>query len=190
MQMGGFGSGIQDMVGNVQAVKGLFNPKKPPQDEPTPILTATPSPRSVTSGEPAHMLGSFKHGTDYVPKTGAYKLHEGEKVIPKEKNMKDIMSMTASGMGGKSEAPKKEIKEMRIRKSHSGGHIIEHHHHHPEHHPMEEHTTKNMDELHDHMEDHSGSENPGEAEADAGQMTAAPSAAPADPGAAGAMPGM
>jgi hypothetical protein len=31
-------------------------------------------------------LGSYKNGTDYVPKTGVYKLHEGEKVVPKEEN--------------------------------------------------------------------------------------------------------
>lgn len=32
-------------------------------------------------------LGSFKEGTDYVPKTGIYQLHEGEKVVPKEENV-------------------------------------------------------------------------------------------------------
>ncbi len=28
------------------------------------------------------LLGSFKDGTDYVPRTGAYELHQGERVIP------------------------------------------------------------------------------------------------------------
>src|ERR1017187_5365921 len=38
-------------------------------------------------------LGSFKHGTDYVPKTGNYKLHEGEAVTPKEDNpMSDMFA--------------------------------------------------------------------------------------------------
>lgn len=30
------------------------------------------------------VLGSFKHGTTYVPKTGNYKLHKGEQVVPVE----------------------------------------------------------------------------------------------------------
>ena len=40
-------------------------------------------------------LGSFKDGTNYVPKTGNYKLHEGEAVVPKEENMhKSAMEAT------------------------------------------------------------------------------------------------
>ena len=35
-------------------------------------------------------LASFKEGTDYVPKTGLYKLHEGEAVKTKEENMADV----------------------------------------------------------------------------------------------------
>ena len=31
-------------------------------------------------------LGSFAKGTDSVPKTGTYKLHEGEKVVPEKDN--------------------------------------------------------------------------------------------------------
>lgn len=31
-------------------------------------------------------LASYKNGTDYVPKTGNYKLHEGEKVVPADEN--------------------------------------------------------------------------------------------------------
>jgi hypothetical protein len=34
-------------------------------------------------------LGSFKKGTDFVPKTGVYKVHEGEAVVPKEKNVSE-----------------------------------------------------------------------------------------------------
>lgn len=52
---------------------------------------------------------------------------------------------------------------------------ITHHHTHPAH-PPEHHTVKihgsgastGLDQLHDHMEDHMGQPNPGEAEADAG----------------------
>lgn len=53
--------------------------------------------------------------------------------------------------GGKHEKPKKEIKEVRVRKGKSGGHVIEHHHTHPEHHPMEEHVTKGDDAMAAHM---------------------------------------
>src|ERR1017187_5038563 len=52
-------------------------------------------PQMSAAGEP---LGNYKKGTPYVPKTGNYKLHEGEAVIPKEKNE------VADALGGK--APK------------------------------------------------------------------------------------
>jgi len=32
------------------------------------------------------IISSFQYGTNYVPKTGLYRLHEGEKVIPKNVN--------------------------------------------------------------------------------------------------------
>jgi hypothetical protein len=82
-------------------------------------------------------LGSFKNGTDYVPKTGAYKLHEGEAVKTAKENM-DPMALVP---GRTEPKPKKEIHEIRSRKTHSGGIIHEHHHTHPEHHKMEEHTS-------------------------------------------------
>lgn len=34
------------------------------------------------------VLGSYKNGTNSVPKTGAYKLHKGEKVVPAKKKKK------------------------------------------------------------------------------------------------------
>ena len=84
-------------------------------------------------------------------------------------------------LGGASEAkPKKEVKEIHIKKSANGGHIVKHVHTHPEHHPDEEHTTKTDDELSDHVAQTMGSPNPGEAEADAGTP---------DAGAAGAAAG-
>lgn len=119
-------------------------------------------------------LGSFKHGTNYVPKTGPYILHEGEKVTSKEKNMasKDVYQGAAESLGGHEPAkkPKKEIKHINVRKGHGGkGYIAEHHHTHPEHHPMEEHVLPNQDAMMDHMMQNMGQPNPGEAEADAGQ---------------------
>jgi hypothetical protein len=52
--------------------------------------------------------------------------------------------------------PAKSLKEMRIRKAKSGGHIIEHHFEHPEHHQMEEHTSGNAMDLAKHVVQHMG----------------------------------
>jgi hypothetical protein len=41
----------------------------------------------LVGGPDPRVLGSYKKGTDYVPKTGLYKLHEGEAVKTKEENM-------------------------------------------------------------------------------------------------------
>ena len=142
-------------------------------------------------------LGSFKQGTSHVPKTGIYKLHEGEAVVPKEKNMENLKDKVMSSLGGEDKKPKKEIKEIHIRKTANGKHIVKHVHHHPEHHPDEEHSMEDMGALHQHMEDHAGTPNDGEGAesappAGAAQMTAAPSpaAAPAAAPAAGGPAGM
>jgi hypothetical protein len=50
-------------------------------------------------------------------------------------------------------------------------------------HPPERHHLKDMDEVHGHMEDHMGMENPGEAEANAGQSGISPDVAAAGAGA-------
>jgi hypothetical protein len=107
-------------------------------------------------------LGSYKTGTPYVPKTGMYQLHEGEAVVPKEKNTMNAADAMA-GIAGKAKAPKKEIKSMVHTKTHNGKHIVTHHHHHPEHHPDETHAFDNMSDVHDHMENHAGTPNDGEA---------------------------
>lgn len=121
-------------------------------------------PKSQIEPDP-NAIRSFKKGTDYVPKTGTYKLHEGEAVIPKEKNMM-ANPIKDSVMGEKK--PKKEIKEIRTRKAKSGGYIHEHHHTAPEHHPMEEHATQSQDGMVDHMMQHMGEPNPGEEAAEGG----------------------
>ena len=38
--------------------------------------------------------GSYASGTDYVPRTGIYQLHEGEKVIPKAQNNGNVYNIT------------------------------------------------------------------------------------------------
>jgi len=151
-------------------------------------------PESSPDLRPLPPLGSYEKGTSHVPKTGIYKLHEGEAVIPKDKNMDSMKDKMTEALGGSDKKPKKEIKEMHVRKTANGKHIVTHKHHHPEHHPDEEHSMENMAALHQHMEDHAGTPNEGEgaesaAPAGAAQLTAAPSpaAAPAAP-AAGAPP--
>lgn len=120
-------------------------------------------------------LASYKDGTPHVPKTGTYKLHEGEAVIPKEKN-------PVAGMFDMVNAPKakakKVIDHIKIRKMKTGGHVVEHHHTHPGDHPMEEHGAATMDKLHAHIDAAMGTPNEGE---DA-------SNSPATPAAPGAMP--
>jgi hypothetical protein len=78
--------------------------------------------------------------------------------------------------------PAKVIDHIKTRKV-AGGFVHEHHHTHPEHHKMEEHTSKTMDDLHGHFEDHMGSPNSGEAEADGGNPEAYSGGAPAAPAA-------
>lgn len=181
------------------ATKPTFTAEPVKEMKPASVDKINPTARyGVKSGEDridtrdyTKPLGSFKHGTNHVPATGTYKLHEGEAVIPKEKNAmmnKDKMIADMSDEG--KSAPKKEIKEMVHRKTKNGKHIIVHKHHSPAHHPDEEHALENMAEVHQHMEDHAGEPNEGEGAESApqggapAQMTAAPSA-PAMPGQGG-----
>lgn len=141
-----------------------------PAAKPAPKAKTTPIPKPKVNAP------SYKHGTDYVPKTGAANLHKGEAVLKKKDadKYREAKSMkgydVADELGGKKdEKPKKEIKHIVTKKAKNGGYIHEHHHTHPEHHPMEEHVSPNQDAMVSHMMDHMGEANPGEAEADAGQ---------------------
>jgi len=94
---------------------------------------------------------------------------------------------------GGEKKPKKEIREIRTRKSHDGKLIHTHIHHRPEHHPDEEHVSADMADMHDHMEDHAGEPNAGEPTPDASAaapapLTAAPSPMPPPAPANGAAP--
>jgi hypothetical protein len=124
--------------------------------------------KRIDVSEMTKPLPTYHKGIARVPKTGPANLEEGEAVIPKEANPMNHGGTydLVKGMG-KDEKPKKEISHMVHRKKESG-HVIEHHHTHPDHHPMEEHAMSNMDDVHDHMEEHMGTPNPGEAEADKG----------------------
>lgn len=126
--------------------------------------------KRIDTSEMTRPLGSFEKGTDNVPKTGVYKLHKGEAVIPKKENMKHKkMAAAAEHLSDHkpAKAPKK-IKHIITAKAASGGYTHTHVHDHPDH-PDEMHVSPNMDGMMDHMMQHMGEQNPGEAEADAGQ---------------------
>jgi hypothetical protein len=70
-----------------------------PGPEPKP---KTPEPPKQWYKDSPDKLPSYKQGTDYVPETGPAILHEGEAVVPKEKNMADEnspVSKIASALG-------------------------------------------------------------------------------------------
>lgn len=102
--------------------------------------------------------------------------------------MSDYTHAVRDALGGHDEKPPKKISHIEHRKSHNGDHIFTHHHDRPDHHPPETHTKRGDDEMVEHMLQHAGTPNPGEAEADAGNPesysgagdAAAAPAAPAD----------
>ena len=146
-------------------------------------------------------LGSFKHG-GIVPETGNYKLHEGEKVIPMANEEKMAESLetgkkkeTKSGEKRESKAAKKKegekptVHHMSIHKV-QGGHIV--HHHYAPHEegdgrkPDATHVVPNgpggegdVDNLHNHIEDHMGAPNAGEDQMATGAAPEAPAVGPA-----------
>jgi hypothetical protein len=126
-------------------------------------------------------LGSFKHGTKSVPKTGDYKLHEGEKVVPEKNNPDSHLKTGEKKMAtpydmvtaGAKKAPK-TIQKHEYSKTHNGKHVVTHKHHSPEH-KDEQHMFEKFSDAADHME-----QNPPQPEQEMPQ--AAPAAgAPAAP---------
>ncbi len=146
---------------------------------------AAPKPKPVSSPKKPSSP-KYHDGIDYVPKTGPAILKKGEAVLNPEdaaEHRKEKKSMTkhkidvSDELGGKKEKPKKEIKHIVTKKSADGKHHIHIHvHTHPDH-PDEEHVSTGNDGLVDHMMDHMGEPNPGEAEADAGQSGIPPQSA-------------
>lgn len=97
---------------------------------------------------------SYKSGGE-VKKTGFAMVHKGEHVVtPEQKmHMQHAMGLASDVLGGDEPAPKKEVKEMHIRRGASGGHIVRHIHSHLSH-PDEEHVTTGTDHLMDHVMQH------------------------------------
>jgi hypothetical protein len=107
---------------------------------------------------------SYKDGGE-VKKTGFAMVHKGEHVVtPEQKmHMKHAMGLANDVLGGDEAEPKKTVKEMRIRKGASGGHIVTHIHHHIMH-PDEDHVTTGTDHLMDHVMHHMTDPDEGEEE--------------------------
>lgn len=124
-------------------------PKPAPKTDSGQRYGDRPGEKRIDVTEAMKPLGSFKTGTPYVPKTGVYKLHEGEAVVPKEKNTMNASDAMA-GITGKAKPPKK-IHKITTHKSDDGKMIHTHQHHHPAHHPDETHVSNNMKEATDHM---------------------------------------
>lgn len=112
--------------------------------------------------------------------------------------MADYHDAVKQALGGSEDKPAKKISRIEHTKSHNGDHIFTHHHTHPEHHPSETHTKRGDDEMVEHMMQHAGTPNPGEAEADSGspdtysgpqEASAAPDASAAPTGSGTPTPG-
>jgi hypothetical protein len=124
-----------------------------------------PGEKRINVSDMTKPLGVLHTGTDYVPKTGNYTLQKGEAVVSKEKNKMNPYAKITDG----DKKSKKEISHIKTSKTHDGKYTHEHHHTHPEHHPVEHHVSDNQEKMIDHMQEHMGEPNPGEAEANAGQ---------------------
>jgi hypothetical protein len=140
-------------------------PTAPVVDSPAPVI----NPKANYGNRPGEMridtrgmtrpLGSFKKGTDYVPKTGVYKLHEGEKVVPAKENKMDAKA-AMQDITGKKSKPAKKIKEIRTRKTDDGKFVHTHLHHNPEHHQDEMHVSNDLKEAQQHISDHEANMTP------------------------------
>jgi hypothetical protein len=121
-------------------------------------------------------LGSYKEGTSRVPKTGNYTLHEGEAVIPAEKNPMNAADAMA-GISGK-KAPRKALKSMHVTATDNKKHIVTHKHHHPEHHPDTTHAMDSPAEVGAHIAANAGNIEPQAPPMDESAGAGAPTAAP------------
>lgn len=125
-----------------KSVEGTTKSRFGPKPTPAPAAPAKPASSGVDKdvadvasglkwrGEQVKTLGSFKKGGT-VPKTGNYKLHKDEKVIPAEKakQMDTKMMDAASSALGKSSPSKPVMKaklRMRISPTDNKGYIVDH----------------------------------------------------------------
>ena len=171
-----------EVMPRVEAPKA-FTPEKKDLIHPDAKFGDRGKEQRIDTSHMTPPLGSFKHGTDYVPKTGVYKLHEGEAVTPKDKNMKNMYSKITEGDA----KPKKEVKHVITKKLHDGKILHTHVHHHPMH-EDEHYVSDDSKAAGAHMEGATG-DGASAAGDQAAPMTAGPSPAPAPAPAAGGAPG-
>jgi hypothetical protein len=186
----GLGNELRAKSDMMRSARGEMDTPAAPAPKPAPKTDSghrygdRPGEKRIDVTEALKPLGSFKTGTPYVPKTGVYQLHEGERVVPKEKNTMNAADAMA-GITGKSKPPKM-IHTIKTHKSDDGKLIHTHQHHHAAHHPDETHISNNMKEATDHMtamEPNMSAQPPEMPAPDAG----AAGAAGAQPGAAAGM---
>lgn len=113
------------------------------------------------------------HDGGTVTHTGPHVLKAGEKVLTKEQHghITNALSLAQTALSHEPEQdvkPPKVVKDMRIRRSANGGHIVTHVHTHFEH-PDEEHTTEGADGLVNHVLHHMTDPDDEETEADQGK---------------------
>jgi len=151
----GLGNELRAKSDMIRAARGESDTPAAPASKPAPKTDSghrygdRPGEKRIDVTEAMKPLGSFKTGTPYVPKTGVYRLHEGERVVPKEKNTMNVAD-AMMGITGKAKPPKK-IRKITTHKSDDGKMIHTHQHHHPAHHPDETHVSNNMKEAADHL---------------------------------------
>lgn len=165
---GNLGAELAEKKAGIEAYKAPVKVGPSAPSRPAPPTSDKMHPKAKYGDQPGEKRMDVKdmvkplgvmHKGGTIPETGAYVMKKGEHVMTPEKHdmMKNAMSLAATALSNEEDKPaepKKQVKEMRIRKGASGGNIIEHHHMMPHLHPMEEHTAKDMAELHDHMDKH------------------------------------
>jgi hypothetical protein len=100
-------------------------------------------------------LGSMKKGGK-IPKTGMYKMHEGEDVVKSDKsNLDEVLKRATDGLGAAADKVKSKL-HMRIEPTDDNKFIVDHEHRGGME-PMpksERHAPGNLDELVDHIKKH------------------------------------
>src|SRR5882672_9732 len=150
--------GIKAKQANVNSYKAAMEPKPAPvkpfgktmdvdKVNPKGKYGDRPGEKRIDTSEMLKKLPSYKHGTDYVPKTGPAVLHKGERVVPAKDNMKNMYSKVTEGDG----KPPKKVKEIHTSKTHDGKYLHRHVHHHSMHHPDETHVSNDAKEMAEHM---------------------------------------
>jgi hypothetical protein len=179
-------SGMAETSGigaELKAKQDMLDAAKPaPAVTPKPMPVRTPSTWEKAAGRPAPKgekemyksatewasPKSFKEGGP-VEKTGVAVVDKGEHVLtPDQKHHVFNLAETAlSHMKEPDpEPPKKEVKEMHMRKGANGGFIVKHLHVHAHLHPDEENVHAELDGVHDNLEHHWGKMNEGEQESE------------------------